>query len=123
MANKSNPHELELVLTALTCNLSNCVEWCDEKTEQRIRNSPDLQGLTPEGIKAEVRKLARQKGEVVQVAEERSPYKNEWGYYYKAIIFAGDADFPQGVFVEMRLATPDEDCPVVWLVNAHPQRS
>jgi hypothetical protein len=38
----------QLVVQALTCSLSNCVEWINDKTANRVRSDPANQGLTPE---------------------------------------------------------------------------
>ena len=117
-----NETELKLVIQALTCSIGNCVEWHNDKTAHRIRKDPELKGLTPEAIKTEVRNFVRAGGKISQVIEKRAEYVDEWEFYYKAIILDEDPNFPHGIFVEMRLADPDPEMPMIWLVNAHPQR-
>jgi hypothetical protein len=45
--------ELALVEKAVLEGLGGCVEW-DGKSADRVRENPDLRGLTPEGIKSEL---------------------------------------------------------------------
>ncbi len=111
--------ELALVNQALTSGLSNCVEWLNDRTAIRIRNDKELQGLTPEGIKAELLAFIAGGGSIQQVAETRPEYSH-YDYYYKAIVPV--SGFPRGLFVEMILSDDDPDVPRVSLVNAHPQK-
>jgi hypothetical protein len=115
-----DPAEHALVLRALTSGLSNCVFWKNERTSLRVRNDPDLRGLTPEGIKRELQAFVAGGGEIVQISEMRGEYR-DYRYYYKAILPLDG--FDRGVFVEMVLVDDDPDFPTVALVNAHPQRS
>ncbi len=115
-----DPAEHALVLRSLASGLSNCVSWKNDRTSLRVRNDPDLKGLTPEGIKRELLAFVAGGGEVMQVAESRGEFR-DYRYYYKAILPLGG--FDRGVFVEMVLVDDDPDFPLVALVNAHPQRS
>lgn len=112
--------ELALVLQALTCTLSNCVLWKDDRTQQRIRADRELQGLTPKGIKNLVREFARSNGTIVQVRETRPEYADGYDFYFRAVMTVEDLPLP--LFVEMVLSDDDPDCPVVSIVNAHLQR-
>ena len=67
--------ELALVRMALTCGLSNCVEWVDDRTALRVRNDPDNRGLTPEAIKNLVREFIRTHPESI---EQRRETRDEW---------------------------------------------
>ena len=109
-----------LVLRALTSGLSNCVFWKSDRTSLRVRNDPDLKGLTPEGLKRELLAFVAGGGEVMQVVETRGEFR-DYRYYYKAILPL--TGFTRGVFVEMVLVDDDPDFPMLALVNAHPQRS
>ncbi|HEY2156594.1 MAG TPA: hypothetical protein VGH33_13265 [Isosphaeraceae bacterium] len=115
-----DPAEHALVLRALGSRLSNCVVWKNDLTSLRVRNDPDLKGLTPEGIKRELLAFVAGGGEIVQVREARGEYR-DYRYYYKAILPLDG--FDRGVFVEIVLVDDDQDFPMVALVNAHPQRS
>jgi len=60
-------------------------------------------------------------GTIGQVREGRERYRQDFPYYYKAIIPL--EGFPRGLFVEMRLVDGDDpEYPIVHLVNAHPQQ-
>jgi hypothetical protein len=44
-----DPTQLELVIRALSCGVTGCVEW-QPKEADRVRSDPNLRVLTPEGI-------------------------------------------------------------------------
>src|SRR5208282_1897846 len=108
--------ELELVLKAITCRITGCLEWHPDEVE-RVRRDPSLTTLTPEGIQSELIRYVVNGGLVRQVREKRSQYSHR-KYYYKATVPFPDV-FQKGLFVEMELHDPDPDVPVVLLVNAH----
>jgi hypothetical protein len=113
-----DPSEHTLVVKALTCGLSNCVEWINDRTANRIRNDPDLRGLTPEGIKHKLTAFVKDGGKVKQKREGRPGYKKSYAFYYKANLPL--EGFSRRLFVEMVLTDGDDpDFPVVALVNAH----
>ena len=117
-----DPWEHALVCKALRDGLGGCVEWA-ESGANRVREDPDLRGLTPEFPKREVIAYIRSQedSKVVQVKEEREPYRDRYRFYYKVILPM--ADFRHGIFIEMILTSDDDpDYPEVTLVNAHPQR-
>ena len=118
------PEEHALVVKALTCGLSNCVLWKDDRTSQRIRRDPALRNLTPDGIKRATIAFVKGGGQVKQVVENRPEYKGQFDFYYKVILPVENFpdDFPNGLFIEMVLIDEDPDCPCVALVNAHPQQ-
>lgn len=113
-------HELGLVVRAIQLGLTigGCCEW-QERAARRIRASPPLQGLTPEGIKRLLCEfVATHPEEVHQVIEKRSEY-SEHRFYYKTIIPVDG--LRRGLFVEVVLIDDDSDYPVVSIVNAHEQ--
>jgi hypothetical protein len=117
-----DPEEHALVAKALSEGLGGCVEW-DEKSADHVRNDPDLQGLRPLYIRAElIQYVKAQGGQVVQqVKEKRDHWRDLYAFYYKVILPIGG--FKHGLFVEMRLTGDDDpDYPEVTLVGAHPQR-
>jgi hypothetical protein len=110
-----------LVVKALTCTLSNCVEWINDKTANRIRSDPANQGLRPGEIIRLLREFVRASGPscVEQKSEERELWKDRRDYWYRVVIPV--PGFPNGLFIEMELLDDDPDVPVVVLLNAHPQ--
>jgi hypothetical protein len=113
--------QLDLVRKALTSGLSNCVEWVDERTANRVRNDPANRGLTPDGIKQLLIEYVRQGGLVEQRPEEREPYRDQRRFWYRVVIPV--SGFPRGLFVELALSDEDPDVLEVSLLNAHPQLS
>ena len=115
-----DPVHHALVVHALTCGVTGCVEW-QPKEADRVRSDTNLKGLTPEGIVEELIEFVTNGGGKVQQINEKRP---QWGhrtFYYKVIV-----DYPQlfrkGLFVEMELFDDDPELPVVLLVNAHEQK-
>jgi hypothetical protein len=99
--------------------VTGCCEWADKEAE-RVRQDPDLQGLTPEYIRERLQQfVAKEGGQVEQVPEKR-PHFGHREYYYKAII--QEPGSKHGLFVEMELTHDDPELPSVTLLNAHPQR-
>ena len=117
-----DPAEHALVLKALTCGLSDCVEWKSDALMSRVRSDPDPQGLTPRTIRRDVIDLAtRLPVAVVQVEETRGEYRAERNHYYKILLsYAG---LPYQIFVELILSDDDPDYPAVTIVSVHRQRS
>lgn len=118
-----DPKEHSLVVKALTSGLSNCILWRDDRTIARIISNPELMGLTPREIKSLLimHVVEEGPGVVIQVCEKREEYRNRYRFYYKTILHVEGYEFRHGLFVEYVLADDDEDCPVVHLVNTHPQ--
>ena len=115
-----DPEEHALVLLALRSGLSNCVLWKNVGVIARVESDPDLKGLTARTIRESLIEHAVSGGSVLQVREQREPYRRDYAFYYKAVL--PFCDFPKGIFVEMRLNDADPDFPIVYLVNAHVQR-
>ena len=57
-------------------------------------------------------------GDIIQVRETRTLWKDERDYWYKAIV-PMPSRVKKGLFVEMELVKPDPDLPEVRLLNAH----
>ena len=115
-----DPAQLELVVKALTCHLTGCVDWHPKQME-RVRRDGDLKGLSPEEIQVmTVEFVAHGGGKVQQVIEKGRGYDHR-EYYYKVVVPCPDL-FKKGIFVELELVDCDPDLPVVMLVNAHEQR-
>ena len=113
--------ELALVRKAICSGLSNCYDWYDDKVVARVRSDASLQGLQPQYIKARLYQyVAEENGKIDQRREQRPEYSDR-DYWYRVCI--PEDGFPRGIFVEIILENPDDDCPVVALVNAHAQRS
>ena len=114
----SDPAELALVVTAITCRVTGSCEW-DDRAARRVRTDPDLKDFTPDGIKALLEEfVANHGGKLQQVVETRPEYSDR-RFYYKAIIPV--PEFKSGLFVEIVLDDDDPELPAVRLVNAHEQ--
>ncbi|HYV39423.1 MAG TPA: hypothetical protein VE988_27285 [Gemmataceae bacterium] len=112
---------LAMVMEALTCGVTGCVEW-EPKEAYRLRSDKFLKGLTPESIQQDlISYVTNEGGEVVQIEEKRPQYSYRV-YWYKVIVPYPDL-FRLGLFVELELFEADPDCPVVHLLNAHEQTS
>jgi hypothetical protein len=111
-----------LVRLARESTLSNCVEWVDDRTMLRVGNDPSLEGLSPVEIKRLLREYVRNDKTLVirQKREDREPWTARRDYWYWVVIPV--PGMPHGLFVEMELADDDSECPVVFLLNAHPER-
>ena len=118
-----DPNAHRLVCQALTCNLSNCVEWINERAANRVRSDPVNQGLTPGEIKRLLREFIRVNGPACleQKREEREGWKDRRDYWYRVIVAV--PGFPHGLFVELELLDDDPEVPIVVLLNAHPYTS
>jgi hypothetical protein len=110
--------ELALVERAVLEGLGGCIEW-DGKSAERVRQNPELRGLTPEGIKSElIRCLRSGEATIKQKPEKREPYCRDFRFYYMAVLPI--KGFKRGLFVEMRLVDADDpEYPIVLIVNAH----
>ena len=80
-----DPAAHRLVVQALTCTLSNCVEWVNEKTANRVRADPANQGLRPWEIIRLLREFVRASDPscVEQIREEREGWRDRRDYWYK----------------------------------------
>lgn len=109
--------EYRLVHKAMTCGLSNCLEWANANVQRRVINDPDLNGLTPKEIKRLVIDHVCRNGELKQKKENRSEYSITRDFWYQVLI---DIDrLPRPLFVEIVLNDDDADCPTESIVSAH----
>jgi hypothetical protein len=111
--------ELLLVQRATVSTVTGDCEW-DERAARRVRQDPELQGLTPEGIKELLQDyVANQGGQIQQVPETRPEYSYR-RFYYKVIVPVDG--FRHGLFTEIVLSDEDPNDPAVRIVNAHEQK-
>lgn len=77
-----------LVVQALTCNLSNCVQWINDKEANRVRSDPANQGLRPWEIIRFLREFVGNYGPscVEQRREEREEWKDQRDYWYRVTV-------------------------------------
>jgi hypothetical protein len=118
---------IDLVHHAIAAGIFGQIQW-DDRADERARTAPELQGLTPEGIRRllhdfvcsggrlDERREARP--EWLQANADRPAYYRE--FWYRAMVPIPDV-FPKGLFVEVRLFDDDSTDPWVEIVNAHPQ--
>jgi hypothetical protein len=113
-----------LIRMAAGSSLHNCFVWLDAARRAVLQRS-DLHGLTLPTI----HRLARiwivtHNGAIDERDEHRGDFRNRREYFYGIIIPVNSVtDFPRGLWVEMELSVSDPDCPVVSLLNAHPETS
>ena len=103
------------------------IQW-DDRADERARGNPELQDVTPEGIRRVLHDFVCAGGRL----DERRETRSEWletnadrpNYYrdvwYRAVVVV-PVLFPQGLFIEVRLFDDDSESPWVEIVNAHPQ--
>lgn len=118
---------LDLVHRAIGAGIFGQIQW-DDRADERARSSPELLGLTPEGIRRLLHEFVSTGGRL----DERCETREEWlqanrdrpAYYrdvwYRAVVSFPDL-FPKGLFIEIRLFDDDPQDPWVEIVNAHPQ--
>jgi hypothetical protein len=118
MAVDADLREWELVKEAITARVSGCCEW-DEEEGRRVLRDPDLShhGLTLKRIKDLLIDHVASTGEIEQRVEERHRWKDEFDYWYRAVIPV--EDIPKPLFVEVRFMQAGPTPPVVRIVNAH----
>ena len=69
MTPPQDPVEHALVIKALTSGLSNCVEWIDTRTEDRINRDPSMLGVSAKGVRLALLAFAKNGGLVEQIPE------------------------------------------------------
>ena len=117
----------DLVHQAIAAGTFGQIQWNDS-ADERARSDPDLQGLTPEGIRLLLHDFVGGGGRLderregrpdwLQANADRPAYYREW--WYRGVVLVPDL-FPKGLFVEVRLFDDDPQDPWVEIVNAHPQ--
>ena len=112
-----------LIRAAAASSQSNCFDWLNDEVQRQVGRRPDLHGLTPPTIKRLAREwIVLHSGHIREWVERRENWMDRREYCYCVIVpVAPVDDFPRGLFVEMELTEPDPDCPVVSLLNAHPE--
>jgi hypothetical protein len=118
---------IDLVHQAIAAGVFGQIQW-DDRSDDRARSNPDLQGLTPEGIRRLLHEFVGGDGRL----DERREARPDWleanadrpayyrDYWYRAVVPVPGL-FPNGLFVEVRLFDDDPKDPWVEIVNAHPQ--
>jgi hypothetical protein len=118
---------IDLVHHAIATGIFGQIQW-EDRADERARSNPDLQGLTPEGIRRLLNDFVCGGGQLDERRETRSDwlqanvdrptyYRDRW---YRAVVPVPGL-FPNGLFVEVRLFDDDPQDPWVEIVNAHPQ--
>jgi len=113
------PPEIELVRRAIVSHTTGDCEW-QEKAARRVRSDPDLQGLTPEGIKALLHDYVASEGPAVIDQRTETREEHDQPFWYRVIVPV--PQFKHGLFIEIILVDDDPDDPAVRIVNAHEQR-
>ncbi len=115
-------HALVLKAFALACGtksyVQGYVEWKATSAEHARRNAADLQGLTPDAIRAMAIEFVRAGGTVIQRLEVR-PEWIDFRFSYRIVMPV--VGFVNGIFVEFALNDDDPDDPAILIVSAHKQ--
>lgn len=84
-----------------------------------MRDYPELghYGLTPKRIKMLLIEHVEQTVDIEQRREERHPWRDEYDFWYRAVIDVEDV--PKPLFVEVRFIREGPTLPVVRIVSAH----
>jgi hypothetical protein len=118
---------IDKVHHAIASGIFGQIQW-DDRSDERARSNPDLQGMTPQGIRRLLHEFVAGGGRL----DERRETRQDWldanadrpayyrDFWYRAV-FPVLGMFPNGLFVEVRLFDDDPQAPWVEIVNAHPQ--
>lgn len=109
---------LALVYLALTCGLSNCVEWRDDEVARQARSDPRLQGFTARGLKELlIDWVKNQHGTVEPRQEMREEFQSLRPVWYRVRVPV--PGIVPSVFFELGLEDEDPDCPEVVILSCH----
>lgn len=110
-------HQLDLVHRAIAAGIFGNIEW-KESAAQLVRNSPEMNGLMPDAIRARLRDFVVNGGQLDVRAETRPEYFDpDDPFWYRALIPI--EDYPRPLFIEVRILDDDADEPFVKIVSAH----
>ena len=116
---ESDPRELDLVKQAIKARVTGCCEWDEAEARRILRDYPELGdfGLTLKGIKLLLVEHVEKTDGIEQRREERHRWKDEYDFWYRAVIDV--EDLPKPLFVEVRFIQEGPTLPVVRIVSAH----
>jgi hypothetical protein len=108
---------IDLVHHAIAAGIFGQIQW-DDRADERARSNPDLQGLTPEGVRRLLHDFVQGGGRLDERQEARPDwplanadrptyYRDSW---YRAVVPVPGL-FPNGLFVEVRLFDDDAQDP------------
>lgn len=113
---------LDLVHKAITAGMYGNIEF-KESAYRQLRDDSEMQGFTPQGIRALLRDHVRA-GNVLDIRSETRTEKlaedPDDPYWYRAVLPV--PAFPKGLFLEIKLIDADEVEPFVQIVSVHQQR-
>jgi hypothetical protein len=115
--------QLELVHKAICSGVFGHIQWKDAAA-RLVQDDPDLEGLTPEGIRALLRRFVLDGNQLEVRRETRREFLEddpEDPFWYRAIVPA--PALRHGLFVEVKVLDDDPSEPWVEIVSAHMQRS
>jgi hypothetical protein len=117
------PARLDLVHKAICAGILGHIQWKDSAAKL-VRDSHELEGLTPEGIRGLLRQFVLDGHELTARQETREEFlaqNPDDPFWYRAII--PRPGFARGLFVEVVLVDDDTEEPWVEVVNCHRQHS
>jgi hypothetical protein len=110
---------LDLVHKAICAGIWGHIEW-KYAAADLVRDNPEMNGLTPEGIQPLLRQFVLNGGCLSTRNETRREILDEDPddlFWYRAVITV--TGFPKPLFVEVKLIDDDEINPWVRIVSSH----
>ncbi len=118
----ANPARLDLVHKAICLGWKGHIQWKPQAYE-RVRDDPEMQGLTPERIKELLNVYCKGGGQLEvrhETREELLAQDPDNPYWYRALIPVTEGLIcNKELFIELILLDDDEEEPWVEIVNSH----
>jgi hypothetical protein len=113
--------QLDLVHKAIRSGIYGQIQWKDSAS-RLVRDDPDLEGLTPQGIRALLRQFVLAGNSLTTRQETRAEFLEEDPddpFWYRAIFPISGVAWE--LFIEVKLVDDDPEEPWVEIVSAHRQ--
>lgn len=113
----SDEHQLDLVHRAIRAGVMGNIEWKDSASIL-IKDDPKMIALTAHGIRRSLREFVIGGGCLEVRREARAEYlDSDDPFWYRARVPL--EDYPQPLFIEVKLIEDDPDEPFVLIVSSH----
>ena len=112
---------LDLVHKAIGAGSLGQIQWKDSAL-RRLRDDEEMVSFTASGIRSELRAFVLQGNSLTVRNETRAEWLEDYPddpHWYRAILPV--AEFPKGLFVEVKLVDDADDDPWVEIVSVHRQ--
>jgi hypothetical protein len=111
---------LDLVHKAICAGTLGHIEWKDAAA-RLVRDNPEMNGLSPEGVRALLREYVRLNRGILSLRNETRAEiltdDPDDPFWYRVVFPV--PDFPKELFVEVKLIDDDEHDPWVRIVSCH----